>query len=157
MEIQPLRSQHVDASDIPVERLAGNSRLTEDEKVAEASRQFEAILLRQILQNTQKTVIQSKFADNSTSAGIYQDMVSQQLADSISKSGALHLAESLQQQVSRQIHRVSPAGHPSTRDASPTTPGTEGARPSTSPHTHAGRTRGGVRPAHAPSNLTSHE
>jgi flagellar protein FlgJ len=78
--------------------------LTEEQKVAEAARQFEAILLRQILENTRKTVIQSSFADNSAAASIYRDLVSQQLADSISKSGTLGLSKAIAQQLTRQLH-----------------------------------------------------
>ena len=47
MELAPLQC-HVKASDLPVERLAGNKQLTETEKVTEISRQFEAVLLRQL-------------------------------------------------------------------------------------------------------------
>ena len=39
----------IDASHLPLESLASNQSLTEDQKVAEASRQFEAILVRQFL------------------------------------------------------------------------------------------------------------
>lgn len=86
-------------SDIPPERLAHDSALTEQQKIAVASRQFEAILLRQILTATQKTVIQSKFADNSTSAEIYRDMITTQLAESISKSGSFGLAQTFEDQL----------------------------------------------------------
>ncbi len=103
-----------------MEQLAGNSHLTEDQKVGEATRQFEAILLRQILQNTQKTVIQSKFADNSTAASIYHDLVTKQLSDSISKSGTFGLARTLQKQLTHQLHPVLSAGHGQKPEAQPT-------------------------------------
>jgi flagellar protein FlgJ len=93
----------IEASDIPTERLAGSSMLTEDQKIGEATRQFEALLLRQILESTQKTVIQSKYSDNSTTAGIYRDMVTNQLAESISKSGTLGLAQTLKREFTRQV------------------------------------------------------
>ncbi len=103
MVINPLPSHAAAAAaDLPPERLVHNSALTEQEKIAEASRQFEAILLRQILANIQKTVIPSKLADNSTAAGIYRDMISNQLADSISKSGAFGLAKTFEHQLSPQ-------------------------------------------------------
>ncbi len=86
------------------------------------ARQFEALLLRQILQETQKTVIQSKYADNSTTAGIYHDMVTKQLADSISKSGTLGLAQSLERQLTRQICPASTAGPDRPADAKPHLP-----------------------------------
>ena len=39
---------------MPLEQLAANPHFTDQEKVAEVSRQFEAVLLRQILQETRK-------------------------------------------------------------------------------------------------------
>ena len=99
MNINPLQ-QKVVPSDVPPERLAHNSALTERQKIGEASRQFEAILLRQILENTQKTVIKSKLSDDSTASSVYRDMVTSQLADSISKSGAFGLAKTFEHQLS---------------------------------------------------------
>jgi hypothetical protein len=51
MEIAPIK-----AADVPIEQLAGNSKISDRDKVAEVSRQFEAVLLRQILQETRKSV-----------------------------------------------------------------------------------------------------
>jgi flagellar protein FlgJ len=100
MVVAPL-PKAVNASDIAPERLAGSTALTEQQKIAEASRQFEAILLRQILAATQKPVIHSKLVDNSTTADIYRDMITNQLADSISKSGAFGLAKTFEHQLNR--------------------------------------------------------
>ena len=108
MNISPL--QNNSAADVPIEQLAHNRALTEQQKVGEVARQFEALLLRQILQETQKTVIPSKYADNSTTTGIYHDMVTNQLADSISKSGTVGLAQSLTRQLTRQLKPASTAG-----------------------------------------------
>jgi Rod binding domain-containing protein len=108
MNIAPLQSNP--AADVPIDQLAHNRALTEQQKVGEVARQFEALLLRQILQETQKTVIPSKYADNSTTAGIYHDMVTNQLADSISKSGTVGLAQSLTRQLTRQLKPASTAG-----------------------------------------------
>jgi len=122
------------AADVPVEQLAHDRALSEDQKVGEVSRQFEALLLRQILQETQKTVIPSKFADNSTTASIYHDMVTNQLADSISKSGAVGLAQSLQRQLTRQLRPTSTAGPDRTADANThLPPETDPARPTLLP------------------------
>ena len=90
------------ATGLPLEQLAQNSKLSETEKIGELSRQFEAVLLRQILGQAQKTVIQSGPAENSAISGIYQDMISAQLADSISKTGSFGLAKSLQAELTRQ-------------------------------------------------------
>jgi Rod binding domain-containing protein len=103
MEINPLQ-RRIDASAIAPEKLAGNPSLTQDQKVAEASRQFEAVLLRQILSDSQKTVIPSELSDNSTEAGIYQDVITNALADNISKSGAFGLAKTFTQQLTHPDH-----------------------------------------------------
>ena len=110
MEVNPLQRKIV-ASDIAPEQLAGNPRLTQEQKVAEASRQFEAVLLRQILGESQKTVIPSEFSDNSTAAGIYQDLVTSTLADNISKSGAFGLAKTFEQQLNRPTSADPKTGH----------------------------------------------
>ena len=100
MDIAPIQRK-VDASEIAPEQLAGNSQLTKQEKITEASRQFEAMLLRQILENSQKTVIKSKYGDNSTSSAIYRDQITSQLADSISKAGTFGFAKTFTQQLNR--------------------------------------------------------
>lgn len=117
MTIPPIKSP-VDTANIPVEELAGNKSLTEDQKIAEASRQFEAIMLRQILSESQKPVIKSEFTDNSTAAGIYQDYITNTLADSMSKAGALGLAKIFDRQLSHPAPKI---GQPGATIASPTT------------------------------------
>jgi len=98
----------INPANLPIEDLAGNSHVTEKAKVGELSRQFEAILLRQILSEAQKPVIKNRDSDNSTAGSIYRDMVTNQLADSISKSGTLGLAQTLDQQLTRQVQQEKP-------------------------------------------------
>ena len=107
----PALQPHIDASTIAPERLANNPRLTEEQKVAEASRQFESILLKQILESSQKTVIKSKLNQDSTASSIYHDMVTSQLADSISKSGKFGLTKTFEQQLDHP-HGHRPDGLP---------------------------------------------
>ena len=109
MDIKPLHSRHIDLSNLPLERVASSTQLTEKEKVGEVSRAFEAVLLRQILQESQKPVFSSKFIGNSTTDGIYRDVVVNQLAESISKSGSFGLAKSLAGELQRQATVVTPA------------------------------------------------
>jgi flagellar protein FlgJ len=112
----------INPAEIPPERLAGNTSLSEQQKIAEASRQFEAILLRQILAASQKTVIPSKFADNSTASGIYHDLVTGQLADQISKSGTFGLAKTFEHQLSRPPHLPVEGEHSPAKKLSKHTP-----------------------------------
>jgi flagellar protein FlgJ len=110
MEINSLRS--IEAGKIPLERLAGNTKLSEREKLDEASRQFEAILLRQIFSAAQKPLLAQGLGGSSASASIYQDMITEQLADSVSRSRALGLANSLGSELGRQLGtaETDPAG-----------------------------------------------
>jgi Rod binding domain-containing protein len=94
---------NIDASQLPLESLAGNAKLSDNDKVAEVSRQFEAVLLRQILQDIRKPLLAPAESENSTTNGIYSDMINNQLADSISRSGAFGLAQSLRSQLGRQV------------------------------------------------------
>ena len=102
MNIHALNSG-LKAAEPPLEKLADNKSLSEEQKVAELSRQFEGVLLRQILGQARKTVFHSKTEDESATSAIYQDMVTAQLAEGISKSGSFGLAKSLQTQLSRQV------------------------------------------------------
>ncbi len=102
MQVSPLEPR-VKAEAVPLDRLADNPALSQQDKVAEVCRQFEAILLRQILTEAQKPVVQSSLIENSATAGIYRDLVTQHLADSISQSGTLGLSRSLASQLSRQL------------------------------------------------------
>ena len=107
MKISPLPNA-APVSDVPLEQLAKNSKFSEAEKIGELSRQFEAVLLRQILQSAQKTVIKSKLTEESATSGIYQDMITSQLADCISKSGSFGFAKSLQEELTRQLATKKP-------------------------------------------------
>ena len=102
MEINPLQSRHIDLSNLPLDNLAASTQAGEKEKIGEVSRAFEAVLLRQILQEGQRPAFASKGAGNSSIDGIYRDMVVNQLAENISKSGRFGLAKSLAGELQRQ-------------------------------------------------------
>ena len=98
MEINPL-SRKITADQLPLDQLARNSQLTEAEKIAGVSRHFEAVLLRQFLTEAQKPLLGSKSSMSGATSSIYQDMMVNQLADEISKTGNFGLARSFQAQV----------------------------------------------------------
>jgi Rod binding domain-containing protein len=92
----------VNPADIPLEKLSTSKALTEEQKTSEMTRQFEAVLVRQILNEAQKPTFKSKYASTGVSSAIYQDMMVNQLADGISSSRTVGLAQELETQVSRQ-------------------------------------------------------
>jgi Rod binding domain-containing protein len=99
MEISPLQ-RDVRAAELPLEKLAASKEIPQQAKIAEVSRQFEAVLLRQILSQAQKPMFKSSlFPAGSATNDIYQDMVTQQLADRISQGGTFGFAKVLEKQL----------------------------------------------------------
>ena len=98
----PALNRAVTAANLPLEKLASSTKVGDREKIAEVSRQFEAVLLRQILAQSQKPLFQSSLAGSSSSNAIYQDMVTQQLADRISHGGSFGFAKVLEKQLASQ-------------------------------------------------------
>src|SRR3954464_12649001 len=100
MAISPVNlPAKVNPTDLPLEKLATSKALTEEQKTAEMTRQFEAVLLRQILTDAQKPAFKSSLtAGSGVSASIYQDMMVNQLADKISSARTLGLAQELEKQ-----------------------------------------------------------
>jgi Rod binding domain-containing protein len=97
-------SPKVKPEDIPLEKIADSKALTESQKTTEMTRQFEALLLRQVLTEAQKPAFKSALMPNAgVSASIYQDMMVNQLAEKISSARTLGLAQELESQVSRQL------------------------------------------------------
>ena len=114
MNIASLQSLRVEAANLSLDRLAANTQVPESEKVAEVSRAFEAVLLRQILSESQRPVFQSPYAGNSATDGIYRDLVVNQMAEDISKSGSFGLGKSLAGELQRQTGpapNTAPEGH----------------------------------------------
>jgi Rod binding domain-containing protein len=112
MPISSIQSQaaQVMPPETPVEQIAASKTLSEEQKVAEMTRQFEAVLLRQILSQAQKPAFKSTLSPDSGVAGsIYQDMMVNQMAETISSSRTLGMATELQKQFTRQ--NISPKAH----------------------------------------------
>jgi Rod binding domain-containing protein len=102
MDVSPL-DRSVRASELPLERLAKSGEVSQQEKIGEVSRQFEAVLLRQILGQAQKPLFKnSMLAGGGTANAIYQDMITQQLADRISQGGTFGFAKVLEIQLTAE-------------------------------------------------------
>lgn len=76
--------------------------LSESAKIDEAARQFEAMLVRQMLAEARKPVIHSGMEEASASTDIYQDLVNEHLAEAITRGGGLGVARSLSTEWQRQ-------------------------------------------------------
>lgn len=126
MEVSAIQKGPPIPGAIPIEKLAASKTLDEKQKIQEATRQFEATLLRQILTEAHKPVFKSNLqAAGGVSSDIYKDMMISQLAEKISSSRAIGLAQSLDKQVSREQKIAAPKEIPDadkTKTAPPTHP-----------------------------------
>ena len=104
-------------ADLTLEQLAKHPHMDESQKIAELSRQFEAVLLRQLLQQARKTLVTSRFNPDAKGNAIYEDMLNAQLADNMSKGGGFGLAAGLKQQLAQQLLK-----HTTTEAAAPQSP-----------------------------------
>lgn len=82
--------------------LAERTGKTEEAKRTDACRQFEGMLLRQILSEARKPLLDTK-SGGGVSSSIYRDMVTDQLSDSMSKAGGLGLAKALEVQLAPRV------------------------------------------------------
>jgi Rod binding domain-containing protein len=118
MDIPALQSRRLDVSSLSLDQLARSTQIDEKQKIKEVSRAFEAVLLRQILKESQKPAFPSKLIGNSATDGIYKDMVVNQLAENISKSGSFGLAKSLAGELQRQAGAAKRHPHSTAAQAS---------------------------------------
>ena len=94
----------------PAEEVGRSATMSSGEKVAELSRQFEALLLRQMLKEARKPMLGDTLTGKSSVSKIYDDMVTDRLADAIASSGDVGLGTSLQAQLMRQQGAGAAAG-----------------------------------------------
>lgn len=100
----------VRAGELPLEQIARNPNISEADRAKEAARQFEAVLLRQILQTAHKTGLEGLTGESSGAKDIYFDMMNYHLADTISKAGGLGLASALEVQLRQPASVPAPEG-----------------------------------------------
>lgn len=94
-------SPKIDPAHLPLERLASSTKISEGEKIAEVTKQFESVLLKQILSQAQKPLFKNTLmGDTGATNAIYQDMFTQQLADRVSRGGSFGFAKSLEKELS---------------------------------------------------------
>ena len=97
----------VQRSSVPVPRSVDKSGAEKSaEQVKKVVREFEAILLRQVLAQARKPLLADGLGQQGMAASIYQDMVTDQLAESMSKAGGMGLSSTLERQLTQQSARV---------------------------------------------------
>ena len=95
----PIQMATMSQNHLAVEQLAQNNKLTEAEKIGEVSKHFEAMLLRQFLNEGTRPMLSQSEGMNPAQKSIYQDMITKTLAETISQSGDFGLAQAFRHQL----------------------------------------------------------
>lgn len=111
MNITALSPNNVRPAELSLDKLQDNPQLTDADKANEVGRQFEAVLLRQILTEATKNLFGSGEKSESATNSIYQDLVTNSLADNMSRSGGLGLGRVLAKQLQHEC-KTAPASMP---------------------------------------------
>lgn len=101
-------STPVRPSNLSLEQVSTSSVISEQEKVAELARQFETVLVRQLLREARQPMNDSVLEGSSSETKAYDDMVTDRMADAIGQAGGFGVASSLQLQLQRQIPTSAP-------------------------------------------------
>lgn len=97
MDITALNSQ-TRVTELTFDQVAREASLPATDQANDVGQQFEAVLLRQILNDATKNLFSTE-ESNATTSGIYQDMVTNSLAESMTRSGGLGLSKVLAKQL----------------------------------------------------------
>lgn len=79
---------------------------SDDPELIEATRQFEAVFLRQFLGDALKPILHATPGSDGPGAGIYQYMMTDVIANSLTKQEQFGMASLLQMQLGEQSARV---------------------------------------------------
>lgn len=80
-----------------LEAMAGNPSIPEEDKQAEALRQFEGILLREVLRDTVESMVGAGIEGGQTQKAVYSHWMANQLIDSLTAGGGLGIARTVQE------------------------------------------------------------
>ncbi len=79
--------------------IAHSKKLTEQQKVAEGTRQFESAMLRQVLQDSLKPLVKGYLNEEGSAHSIYRYFMIDSLAEAMTQNGGVGLSHVLQAQI----------------------------------------------------------
>ena len=87
----------------PLKGMVHNQNISEQAKLKKASQQFEAMLLKQILEDGLKPMIKGALPESGGSHTMYQHLISDALSQQLSESESFGIAQSIQLQMKNRI------------------------------------------------------
>lgn len=90
------------------ERSKNGKQLSESE-IQEVGRQFESLLLHQLLTTMRRSIPDSGLFGDSSAKDIYEDLFDQHIAETVSQGGQTGIAETIVEELRRQQSQVVPS------------------------------------------------
>ena len=91
-----------------IQSLSSNQFLGQDKKLQVAAQQFEAMLLRQVLKESLKPMIEGAINLNGTGSNIYQHWLVDTYANALSQTESFGIASTLKQQLIQNTEKSPP-------------------------------------------------
>lgn len=91
-----------------IQSLSANQLLGQDKKLQVAAQQFEAILLRQVLKESLKPMIEGAINLKGTGSNIYQHWLVDTYANALSQTESFGIASTLKQQLIQSKEKSTP-------------------------------------------------
>lgn len=79
--------------------MAGSKALSEKQKLVEATRQFESVMLNMVLKDSLKPMVKGYLDQGGSSNDIYRSMFTQAIADAMSQDKGVGISSVLQAQI----------------------------------------------------------
>ena len=83
------------------QEMVHSKHITEEAKIQEATRQFEGVMVRQVLKEWLVPLFESELVQNSAANDIYRSYLIDVMADSMTRSGGVGITTSLQAAVTQ--------------------------------------------------------
>jgi flagellar protein FlgJ len=96
------------------ERSKSGKKLS-DKEMEQVGKQFESLLLHQLLSAMRKTVPENELFGNTPADEMYKDMFDQQIAEQVADSGQTGISQSITEEIRRQQDQVRPPKEEGTR------------------------------------------
>jgi Rod binding domain-containing protein len=90
-------------AELTLEQVSTSSVISEQEKVAELARQFEGVMVKQMLREARQPMLDAAPEGGTSETRAYDEMVTDKMAEAITRGGGFGVASSLQAQLLRQM------------------------------------------------------
>ena len=110
MEANEVSSKYIGMDSSMLMEMAHSKHATEEQKTAAGSQQFEAVLVKQFLNEALKPMFQGVFNENDNAHRLYRHFFTDAISESIASGGGFGISTLLQQQLAKPNNSLESKG-----------------------------------------------